>query len=102
MLGYPGAPNGTPAGQAHSVAVPVQGSGHVSLSGVKLPEGAFVRTCGVCAICALAAPACGGCVRGRRVRRIGHMIWQHQARRNTSSWRAAAEGTPWGARRPGS
>ena len=62
MLGYPGAPNGTPAGQAHSVAVPVQGSGHVSLSGVKLPEGAFVRTRGVCAICANCA-----CV--RRLRR---------------------------------
>ena len=50
MLGYPGAPNGTPAGQAHTVAVPVQGSGHVG--GVKLPEGAFVCTCSVCAICA--------------------------------------------------
>ena len=45
MLGYPGAPNGTPAGQAHTVALLVQGAGQLPLSGVKLPEGEFVRTC---------------------------------------------------------
>ena len=72
MLGYPGAPNGTPAAQAHTVALPVQGAGQLPLSGVKLPEGAFVRTCGVCAISANCA-----CVRRLRV------IWQRPPRQST-------------------
>ncbi|KAK9839712.1 hypothetical protein WJX81_007820 [Elliptochloris bilobata] len=44
MLGYPGSANGAPAGQGHGVAIPVQGSGQLPLSGVKLPEGLAANT----------------------------------------------------------